>query len=437
MAEISPDGKTTKYNSYEEYVNIQDSRYHSYDCPNCLKINEFNLEVLLKHNKDIKTILDVGCRDSAYFDSAKKKGIVCHGIDISPRSVEYAKSKGRKVIQGDINNLLDFFGSTKFNAIISSHSFEHFLDHNQALKNIRTVLEPNGIFLIRLPNETIISDTKRKAHTRAFIKDELIALLNNNRFKILEEKIEFKSEYFFVCSPIINASINDFPLYTVTKEWEELYTEVLKNRYVKTKYNRKNRLQDKIDYVNKWAPEIKKNNGNVLDIGPGPGEFLEVARFFGNLVKGIDSKIENNQMGNEYVTLSKLMTKRQNIPVQYVGFENMLKDGLPYPDEHFSFINSQGSIEQVFSKHLSGVELVQHKNCFNLTWTFDAATEKSFIKLFSEIKRILCQGGIFLLYANGAKNVQEYITYITKKINETRLNIIKTDGKTLHKIQKV
>ena len=59
MAKIIENGKRVKYSSYEEYVKIQDSRYHDYDCPNCLKMNMKLIDIIRKMGIDFKHILDV------------------------------------------------------------------------------------------------------------------------------------------------------------------------------------------------------------------------------------------------------------------------------------------------------------------------------------------------------------------------------------------
>ena len=51
------------------------------------------------------------------------------------------------------------------------------------------------------------------------------------------------------------------------------YNEIIKDPFIQRKYNRERRLKDKIAYVQSVATEVM-NPGYVLDLGPGPGEFL-------------------------------------------------------------------------------------------------------------------------------------------------------------------
>ena len=61
--------------------------------------------------------------------------------------------------------------------------------------------------------------------------------------------------------------------------------------------NRVKRLEDIYKYVKDLAPEIVldklEKNSYVVDIGPGPGEFLELGRYFGYKQIGFDAKIED------------------------------------------------------------------------------------------------------------------------------------------------
>ena len=183
MAKIIEDGKRVIFDNYKEYVELQNGRAHNYDCPNCLKQNLENMAELLKINGNIKSILDVGSRDSSYFD--RFPSITFVGIDISSTSVEYAKSKGRNVILCDVNELTSHIVE-RFDAVMSNHSLEHFLDPLFALNECYKILNPEGLILIRLPNENKIGEVKY-AHVRTFTHEELINIIKKASFKIITD----------------------------------------------------------------------------------------------------------------------------------------------------------------------------------------------------------------------------------------------------------
>lgn len=216
----------------------------------------------------------------------------------------------------------------------------------------------------------------------------------------------------------------------VTAEWQADYDRLMHDPYIRKKYNRARRIAAKIDYVRDMVPEVKTGNGVVLDIGPGPGEFLEVCRAYGNKVGGIDAKIDDCEMGDEYIRLSKLMTARQGIQVWYNGFENRV---IPMPDNSVSLINSQGSIEQVMKKHLVGPPHKQTKKASLLEWTGDDWMRLDFENMFIEYDRVLKRGGIVCIWANGAKNTRVYTELVDRLARKQDWDLVKAKGDRFRK----
>lgn len=186
MAKLINNDQAVEYENYQEYIEIQNSRYHDYDCQNSLN-NNLNLLNLLNSYIEIKykNILDIGCRDAAYFDVLKEKNINCYGIDISEKSVNYALSKNRNVILGDASELSLYFQNIKFDLILSNHSFEHFLYPKKILEECYSILSNNGFFVIKIPNEgDKIKNKKTLAHVFAYSKERILNLILKFKFKI-------------------------------------------------------------------------------------------------------------------------------------------------------------------------------------------------------------------------------------------------------------
>ena len=220
--------------------------------------------------------------------------------------------------------------------------------------------------------------------------------------------------------------------------WDIKFQRVTSDRFIKKKYNRNRRLTENLQYINKYLPEVKKGKGFILDIGPGPGEFLEICRYFGNKIIGIDAKYHESEMGDKYMKLSKLLTARQKVPVQYVGFETFLKNNhsLPFKDKTLTAINSRGSIEQVFKDHMLGRPVREHKKAILLSWNINKNLLKKVKYMFLEANRVLKTGGIFLIHGNGAANVKEYHKMIMKVAKETGFVIERTEHHRLHRMRK-
>lgn len=213
----------------------------------------------------------------------------------------------------------------------------------------------------------------------------------------------------------------------------------MSDHYVSKKYNRQKRINDKVAYIDSYFIEIK-NGGSVLDLGPGPGEFMEVCREYGLDIYGIDAKEFDSEMGNEYLRLSQLMAERQQLNILYDGVLDLInKNGaLPFKDKSFDFINCQGAIEQIFKVYLEGEPHIKHKNCNLLSWKIDDDFRKEFRMFLLEIYRLLKEGGICLVYGNGAKNVQAYDIFFREMISVIDgFEMMKSIDYRLHKFKKV
>ncbi len=224
------------------------------------------------------------------------------------------------------------------------------------------------------------------------------------------------------------------------KEWQQKYNKLMKDEYLSKKYNRDKRIKAKRKYITEHCPEIKHCKDKlILDIGPGPGEFLEVCREFGHRVMGIDAPINDCEMGNEYIQLSRLMTKRQKLGVIYCGFEEWLKEPLDDEFKNTAFlINLQGSLEQCFKDYMTGPPHRETKNAGLLSWVIDDKLKVLFYKMFAEFDRILEDGGYVLIYGNGAKNAPQYDNLILRTAEKfPAFKLYKKQGKTLHKFRKV
>lgn len=223
--------------------------------------------------------------------------------------------------------------------------------------------------------------------------------------------------------------MNDFAAKSLKEEWDEL----MKDPWLVKKTDRARRIKEISAYIaNNCADEFMSEGGLIVDVGPGPGEFLEIARYHGNDIMGVDAPTGDGGMGNAYVRASRLMHIRQNIPVMYQRFTLWLCA------QHAStnpcrpkLINFRGSIEQCFSKQMHGPPHHLHQDCSKLSWKEDGATEDAIRQAFKIMHDLLVDGGAILIHANGAKNFDWFKGQVLSLAHEIEFECVKDDERLM------
>jgi 2-polyprenyl-3-methyl-5-hydroxy-6-metoxy-1,4-benzoquinol methylase len=95
-------------------------------------------------------VLDVGCGNGGFLCLAKEIGWQVYGIDMDPKAVEMARSRGLNVECGGIELLSH--ESQKYDVITLSHVIEHVHDPLDLLHQLYRLLKPGGVLWIETPN---------------------------------------------------------------------------------------------------------------------------------------------------------------------------------------------------------------------------------------------------------------------------------------------
>jgi 2-polyprenyl-3-methyl-5-hydroxy-6-metoxy-1,4-benzoquinol methylase len=97
-----------------------------------------------------RSLLDVGSGSGHFLSLAQSAGWQVSGIDLDPKAVESARSKGLDVRLGDIKSLNR--ESDCFDAITISHVIEHVYKPQELLNSCYRLLKSGGYFWIETPN---------------------------------------------------------------------------------------------------------------------------------------------------------------------------------------------------------------------------------------------------------------------------------------------
>jgi cyclopropane fatty-acyl-phospholipid synthase-like methyltransferase len=198
----------------------------------------------------------------------------------------------------------------------------------------------------------------------------------------------------------------DIPLNPVPAEFEAEYRELMSNAWLVNKINRGERIKEKQRYIERFLPKIKAGGLNIIDIGTGPGEFLEVAQHYGCSAIGFDNcrrPISSVDTFFSYNRFSIINHKRQKLNVVYTDFNDvMTHDHGKFVDKKYDIINCQHALNLIFETHF--VPKVTNDGHWILTEELSA----TFDKLFSFFRSILVPGGAVMIAALCATNKDEY-----------------------------
>ena len=156
-----------------------------------LTIESFN-KLLDEFEKYRKTnlLLDVGCGQGWFLETAKKRGWVVYGTEFSEQAVKICIDKGIIMKQGVLNP--SDFGDLKFDIIYSSEVLEHINNPVPELTNMNKLLRSKGLLYLTTPNFNCYLRHKFKAsyniieypeHLSYYTPKTLHFVLNKTGFK--------------------------------------------------------------------------------------------------------------------------------------------------------------------------------------------------------------------------------------------------------------
>ena len=116
--------------------------------------------VLNLFNIKNKKVMDAGCGHGILLYNLSKRGASCTGFDYSDRYIKETKKnfkklnvKNFKLIRGDLTKI--HLPDNSFDIIFCLDVLEHIPSVEQAIKELKRVLKPNGRFIISAPTENM------------------------------------------------------------------------------------------------------------------------------------------------------------------------------------------------------------------------------------------------------------------------------------------
>jgi hypothetical protein len=204
---------------------------------------------------------------------------------------------------------------------------------------------------------------------------------------------------------MLNILLNEIP-----DEYKKSYSEIMQNPWLAKKIERAFRIEEKQNYVRKFMPEVQVGGFEILDIGTGPGEFLEVLKFYGNNAIGLDdcAACGHQELEFVYYEFARINHRRQKLNIIYDDMAQVLKRGHPeLNNKKFNIINCQHAINFIAGCFdFKSDSLGKYNN--QGSWIFGAIFTAFFNDYLNWCQKHLYQEGIVVITALTAQNAKEY-----------------------------
>ncbi|MCX6296312.1 MAG: class I SAM-dependent methyltransferase [Bacteroidetes bacterium] len=150
-----------------------------------------NLIQLLQPAKKSR-VLDLGCGKGRHSIYLNKKGFDVTGIDLSPKSIDSAKTEENETLHFYVHDMRKLFRSNYYDVVLNLFTsfgyFENQRDDNATIKAVSQALKPGGIFVLDFMN------------SKKIIKD--LVAQENKTIEGIEFKISKKLENNFIVKQI-------------------------------------------------------------------------------------------------------------------------------------------------------------------------------------------------------------------------------------------
>jgi SAM-dependent methyltransferase len=126
---------------------------------------------LLPRCPGARSVFEIGAAMGHFLAAAKEEGLDVAGIEISPAAVSRAREKfGLELSCANIEEA-DITGwKGRWDIVYAGDLFEHLRDPSGVLAKVRLLLEPGGLFVVRVPSTFDLLFTRLAVHGLALLR---------------------------------------------------------------------------------------------------------------------------------------------------------------------------------------------------------------------------------------------------------------------------
>ena len=143
------------------YEELGDGWYTATDHPIALLRAENKVRVpwILSEIGPRKTVLDIGCGAGILTNALAEKGHTVHGIDLSERSLQVAKTRDatQSVVYKQASGYSLPYPAQTFDVVCAMDLLEHVEEPQKIIAEASRVLKPNGLFFFHTFNRNLLS----------------------------------------------------------------------------------------------------------------------------------------------------------------------------------------------------------------------------------------------------------------------------------------
>ncbi len=113
---------------------------------------------LVRHEREVRSLLDIGCGNGWFCHACAKMGIRSLGVDLSPKKIETARTEAERLDLGDVcrffvGDVTTFDPGEKVDLLASNGSLHHIPDLEKEFPGMAArLLRPGGLMLFSEPN---------------------------------------------------------------------------------------------------------------------------------------------------------------------------------------------------------------------------------------------------------------------------------------------